>query len=188
MKSGTTRPTLIAAALLTMGIGHAAGAQTPAQDWITPAIPGFGAVRPLPQARYRPSGHDQIKVVFDVHRAAPQADRINPALERVAATINAYVAGGTPLDQLKLVAVIAGAATPAALDDAHYRQRFGRPNPNLPLLAALTKAGVDIVVSGQSLARQRFADDWIAQPVALALSSATTLTLLEQQGYAALVL
>ncbi len=44
---------------------------------------------------------------------------------------------------------ILGAATPAVRDDAHYRAKLHVDNPNLPLIAALKKAGIEVGMCGQ---------------------------------------
>ena len=81
------------------------------------------------------------------------------------------------------MAVAYGPATPLALNDAQYRAKFGVANPNLPLIAELRKAGVDVSVCGQAVAEHDFQYDWVDKSVTLALSGLTTVTTLEHQGY-----
>ena len=89
-----------------------------------------------------------------------------------------------PLDHLKFVAVLHGAATAAALDNAHYKQQFGVDNPNLEIIRKLRAAGTDVAVCGQAMAEHHFQYEWIAPNVTLALSALTTITVLENEGYA----
>lgn len=147
-------------------------------------IPDAGHFHPLPKAAYQPDRQAIYKVVFSLDKAAAKPDTLNPGLDRLARTVNLYAQAGVPLDHLKFVAVIAGGATPIALDDAHYRKKYGVANPNLAVITELRKAGVDMVVCGQAVAGFGFQDDWIAPQVTLALSALTTITELEQQGYA----
>ncbi|KAK0331879.1 hypothetical protein LTR94_027152, partial [Friedmanniomyces endolithicus] len=105
------------------------------------------------------------------------------ALDRVARTVNLYVASGVPLKNLKFVAVAYGEATPLVLNDAQYRAKFGVANPNLPLVEQLRKAGVDVSVCAQAVAEHDFQDDWVDKSVTLALSGLTTVTTLEHDGY-----
>ena len=98
--------------------------------------------------------------------------------------MNLYVASGVPLSRLKFVAVASGSATSLALDDAHYRAKFGVPNPNLPLIAELKKDGITIAVCGQAMAEHHFENDWIDPRVTLSLSALTTVITLPQAGYA----
>ena len=109
---------------------------------------------------------------------------MSPSLDHVARTVNLYVSAGVPLSHLKFVAIAAGAATPIALNDAQYRKKYGVANPNLPLIAQLRKAGVDVAVCAQAVAEHDFQYDWVDSQVTVALSALTTITELQQQGYA----
>ena len=138
----------------------------------------------LPQAAYQPDAKATYKVVFGFTGAAAKPDQVSPGLERVARTVNLYVHAGVPLKHLHFVAIAYGAATAIALDDAHYQKQYGVPNPNLPVIAQLRKAGVAVAVCGQAVAEHEYQYDWIDQRVTLALSALTTITELQQQGYA----
>ncbi|MDO1528908.1 DsrE family protein [Fulvimonas sp. R45] len=168
-------PLLVGALGLLLG---AAAAAAPAQ-----AITAAGNFHPLPHAAFQPDRNATYKVVFGMTKPG-KPDQVNPALERVARTVNLYAAAGVPLDHLKFVAIAYGPATALVLDDAHYRAKFGTANPNLPVIAQLRKAGVTVAVCGQAVAENHFQDDWVAKDVDVALSALTTITELEQQGYA----
>jgi intracellular sulfur oxidation DsrE/DsrF family protein len=150
----------------------------------TLAIQSAGQIYPLPQSAYQPDRKMTHKVVFGLTKAADKPDQLNPALDRVARAVNLYVSAGVPLDHLKFVAVAYGPATTIALDDAHYREQYGTANPNLPVIEELRKAGVDIAVCGQAIAGHHYQYDWVDPHVTLALSALTTLTELQQKGYA----
>jgi intracellular sulfur oxidation DsrE/DsrF family protein len=162
--------------LLTCGI---AAAQTAPQ-----VITAAGAYHPLPKAAYQPDRNATYKVVFALTKAADKPDQINPGIERVARTVNLYAAAGVPLDHLKFVAVAYGQATGLVLDDEHYKAQFGSINPNLAVISQLRKAGVDVAVCGQAMAEHHYPDEWASKDVTLSLSALTTITVLEQQGYA----
>jgi intracellular sulfur oxidation DsrE/DsrF family protein len=168
-------------------VATAAAAAEP-EFWTTPAIAGYGRMHPLPQAAYRPDAGSRYKIVFDLTAAAKNPADVNPALDRVAKTVNLYVASGVPLSHLKFVAVAHGPATALALDDEHYRALFGVANPNLPLIAALRKAGVDVAVCGQAVAELKYDYAWLDKSVTLSLSALTTITTLESAGYVLLPL
>jgi intracellular sulfur oxidation DsrE/DsrF family protein len=151
--------------------------------WTTPAIPGYGKMHPLPQAAYKPNPHETYRIVFGLTAAPKTPGDVNPALERVARTVNLYASAGVPLSQLKFVAVAYGPATALALNDVQYKAAYGMDNPNLPLLRLLRKAGVDVAVCGQAVAEHDFQYDWIDSSVTVSLSALTTITTLEQAGY-----
>lgn len=155
---------------------------------VTPAIPGYGAIHVLPEGPTKLPQNGMTKVVFGVTSASADRSQVNPALDRVANAINLYVAGGTALDRMKIVAFVYGEATNAVLSNEHYRAKFGTDNPNLKLIQELRAAGVDVVVSDQALAKQQFDSSWIVHDVTLAQSSLTFMSTLEQQGYAVMAL
>ena len=160
-----------------------AGAVAADGFWINPTIEGAGRIHPLPQAHYQPDPKASYKVVFSL-TGAGKPDQVNPGLQRVARTVNLYTEAGVPLKHLHFVAVASGAATALALDDAHYLAAFGQANPNLPVIARLRAAGVDVAVCGQAVAEHDYPFDAIDRHVTLALSALTTVTELQQQGYA----
>lgn len=174
---------LLAIALLILGVSEAKAADVNQGFWITPAITGYGRMHPLPKAAYKPAAGQTYRIVFALTAEPKTPGEVNPALDRVARTVNLYVASGVPLSRLKFVAVAYGPATPLALDDAHYRATYGVPNPNLPLISLLRKAGVDVAVCGQAVAEHQYEYAWVDSSVTLALSALTTITSLEQQGY-----
>lgn len=177
-----------AAAVFVVGSLGVAAAAEPDGFWTTPAIAGYGRMHPLPQAAYKPDASQTYKVVFSMTAGSKVPGDVNPALERVARTVNLYVASGVPLSHLKFVAVASGEATSLVLNDAQYKVAYGVENPNLKLIALLRGAGVDVAVCGQAVAEHKFQYDWVDSQVTLALSALTTITTLEHQGYSLVAL
>jgi len=158
----------------------------PDLGWTAPAVSGYGKIHYEANAAFQPNAALSNKVVFKVSRGAEKRDQVNPALEQVAQVVNTYVAAGVPVQQLKFVVAVNGEATPAMLDNAHFKARFGMDNPNLPLISELKKQGVQVTVCDQALAWHRHDPHWIAEPVIHTLSALTTVTTLQNQGYALL--
>ena len=152
--------------------------------WQTPVIHDAGQIHPLPHAAYQPDPDATYKVVFALTRGSDDPARINPGLQRVARTVNLYANAGVPLGHLKFVAIASGPATAIALDDAQYKKQFGVANPNLPVIRELRKDGIDVAVCGQAVAEHHYQYDWVSRDVTLALSALTTITGLQQKGYA----
>jgi intracellular sulfur oxidation DsrE/DsrF family protein len=161
----------------------AAGEPAPQESWQTPALVGVGKEHPLPQAAYQPQPQETYDVVFSITKTADTPTEINPSLQHVARVVNLYTSAGVPLSHLKFVAMIYDQAADAALDDGHYHQKYGVDNPNLGLIRTLRNAGIDVAVSGETIADQQERNQWIAPQVTLALSGLTTITNLEHQGY-----
>jgi intracellular sulfur oxidation DsrE/DsrF family protein len=182
MKS--TQKIVLSAIMVAWGAAALAADVALAQEfWQTPALEGVGKMHPLPGAAYQPEKNETYKIVFSV-QAGSKPNEINPSLDHVARAVNLYASAGVPLNHLKFVAVMYGAATDAALDNEHYRQKYGVDNPNLALIRKLRNAGVDVAVCGQAAAEHGDRYEWIAPEVTLSLSALTTITTLEHLGYA----
>jgi len=152
--------------------------------WQTPTITDAGKIHALPQAAYQPDPGATYKVVFAMTRPSDDPARVNPSLQRVARTVNLYANAGVPLKHMKFVAVASGGATAMALDDAHYKKHYGVANPNLPVIRQLRADGIDVAVCGQAVAEHGYKYDAVSKDVTLALSALTTITELQQKGYA----
>jgi intracellular sulfur oxidation DsrE/DsrF family protein len=175
----------IASIMIVFGFAFASGSAMAADNfWQTPAIKSAGRIHPLPQSAYQPSREATYKAVFWLTKAADKPDKLSPALERVARTVNLYVNAGVPLNHLKFIAVASGPATAIALDNAHYHKQYGTANPNLPVIKELREAGIDITVCSQAVAEHHYQYDWIDSHIRLALSALTTIIDLQQKGYA----
>jgi intracellular sulfur oxidation DsrE/DsrF family protein len=172
------RAALVGLVLATAAVGAAAADP----DWINPVIQDFGAVVSLPDAGMQPSKDVDYKVVFNVTGGGPN-DKINPSLDRVARTVNVFASAGVPLSHLHFVAVVHGPATPAVLDNEHYREKFSVDNPNVKLISELQKAGVKVVVCGQALVHNKFPHEWVNRHVEITLSALSDVIILEHQGY-----
>lgn len=152
--------------------------------WQAPVITAAGRMHPLPDAAYQPDRAATYKVVFALTRGSDKPGEVNPGLQRVARTVNLYASAGVPLDHMKFVAVASGPATNIALDDAHYEKQYGVANPNLPVIRELRKDGIDVAVCGQAVAEHHYQYNWVDKNVTVALSALTTITELQQKGYA----
>ena len=149
---------------------------------VHPVIAGHGGVVPRPQAAHQPQAG--AKVVFDV-TGANKPSEIHKSLDRVARLLNLYGAAGLTERDVKISLVLHGEATHAAMTDAAYRNRFGiDANPSLPLVRKLKTLGVEILVCGQALNYQGYADEDVAQEIAIAAAALTAVINLQSEGYA----
>jgi intracellular sulfur oxidation DsrE/DsrF family protein len=171
-----------AAVVSALGMLAATGVQAQEWNWTNPVIKEFGAVVPRQDAALQPDKNADYKVVFNV-TAWATPDKVQPGLERVARSVNLFASAGVPASHLHFIAVIHGPATPAVLDDSHYREKFSVDNPNVKLIAALKNAGVQVVVCAQALATFKFPDGWVDPDVEVTLAALTDLIILQQQGY-----
>lgn len=149
--------------------------------FVFPVVEGYGGVVPLPAAAEQPA--TGTKVVFDVTAAATEAGKPVPGLERAATLLNLAGASGLKPGQVEAVVVLHGDATFAALTDEAAKEKTGRPNDSGVLLARLTKAGVRVLVCGQSLERKGIDPKAVRADVTVAASAVTAVANLQQKRF-----
>lgn len=182
------RVVLVSLLMLSFATGASAAAvpgswNPPADFWSTPTIAGYGRIHYESSFAFQPQADQSYKIVVALTSGAAKPEQVSPALDHVARIVNLYVAAGVPLAHLKIVGIAYGAATPAVMDNAHYRARYGVANPNLKLISELRKAGVTVAVCAQAVAEHHIKYDWVSKEVTIALSGLTTVTVLEHDGY-----
>ena len=147
-----------------------------------PIVEKYGGVLPRPRATEQPRAG--AKVLLDVTADSKPGD-VNKGLDRVARLLNLYGVAGLKASDVKIVVVLHGEATKAALHDAAYQRRFDNPtNPNLPLIKALKEAGVEVLVCGQALNYKNYADQEVADGVTIAASALTAVVNRQSDGFA----
>jgi len=181
----TLRPALLsAAAIVGIATSGFAGATQSAGFWQYPAIKGYGPEHVWPGVVERPQARATYKALFDLTQGKAAADKVNPGLDHIARTINIFAAAGVPLRQLKFAVIIHGPATQIVLGAAAYQAKFGHPNPNLAVIAALRKAGVDLMVCGNALGDMHLTPAQVNPDIHVALSALSTVIILQNRGYA----
>ncbi|MFD1104480.1 DsrE family protein [Sphingobium olei] len=150
-----------------------------------PAIVGYGKTFPTDGAQTRPDAKLRYRVLFNITKAAPSPDKLNPSLEKVARFVNLLAIDGVKPSPGDIVAIVHGPATPSILQNAAYgRKAGGKPNPNLELLTKLKAAGVTVAVCDQALHGQGFQSEDVVQEVRIDVSALTTLATLQLKGWA----
>jgi intracellular sulfur oxidation DsrE/DsrF family protein len=158
-------------------------------QWGAPAaavIPEAGGYVPIPNAAVPLDQKRTYRAIYDATRTAKKPAQLVPALNMAGAGLNAFAAAGAPLHNAKFAVVFHGPAIDGILDDAHYRVKYGVPNPNLEVLAKVTKTGVEIFVCGQNLVHENIDPKVISPDVTVASSAQIVLMTYQNNGYALL--
>jgi len=146
-----------------------------------PVIKGYGGVVPLPKSAEQP--RKGVKVVFDVTGGGGLSE-LNKGVERAARLLNLYGTAGLAPTDVKIAVVLHGDATKVSLDDASYAKRFGgETNPNQRLFTELDKAGVEVLVCGQSLHAKGYSVDEVTRSIRIALSAMTAVSNRQADGF-----
>ena len=149
-----------------------------------PLIEGFGRHVDLPNADFVMRTDDNIyKVAFEIFQPLNAPERPHMRLEAAARFMNMHAHAGIPQEDLQVKLVLHGGGTRAAMTNEAYRERYEMDNPSLPLLEALSDAGVEIFLCEQSRVLNGLDANEVSAPVKSALSAMTAVVTLQADGY-----
>ena len=155
-----------------------------AQSAQTLPVPGIEAAKEVPGAKELPDPNMTYKVVFDIGKAAPKIEDVNPGLETVARYLNTLAKTGVPADHRKIAVVFHQGGTEIVENNEAFKARNnGHDNPNIALIQSLKKAGVDFRVCGQAVLGSKIDPKTIQPEIELDLWALTTIVNLELRGY-----
>ncbi len=160
-----------------------------AQGWpapVAPAVPQADGYVVIPHAAIAPDPNFDYRALFDATKMPSKPDAIVPALNAAGGQLNDLVAGKVPRGRQHFTVVFHGPAVDGILDDAHYKQKYGIPNPNLPVLAEMKKRGVELFVCGQHLAAEKIDPKTLSTLVTVAADAYLVLITYQQRGYGAM--
>jgi len=164
------------------------GAPSPSR-WPAPASPAVAEADgyvTIPGAAVPPDAVTVYRTIFDATRAAADPKQLLPAVNMAGSELNALAASGVPISHARFAVVFHGAAIDGLLDEAHYRAKHRVGNPNLPAIAALKKAGVELFVCGQQLAADDVDPGTLTPDVVVASDALIVLMTYHDKGYAIL--
>ena len=169
------------AAILTLALGLTGSVF--AQDQKPLAVPGTAVAKEVPNAGELPDPSLTYKVLFDVSKAAPKIDQVNPMLEGLARYVNTLDKWGVPADHRKIAAIFHQGGVQAILTNEAFKERNGHDNPNIALIQALKKAGVEFHLCGQGMLANKIDPKMVLPEVQVDLWAAVTIVNFETRGY-----
>jgi intracellular sulfur oxidation DsrE/DsrF family protein len=155
-------------------------------DPVAPVVPQADGYVPIPKAAVPPEAGLVYRAIFDATRGASDPKQILPALNMAGSELNALAASGVPLSNAKFAVVFHGSTIDGLLDETHYRAKYRVGNPNLAVIAALKKSGVELFVCGQQLAAQDVDLATLTPDVLVASDALIVLMTYHEKGYAIL--
>ncbi len=168
---------------LALAQGEPGATKPAAPKWIYPAIPDFGGVHPREDAAVRPEPKEDYKIFVDVVSDHQDKSGNFVALNRLARIVNLMAYAKVPPEHVHIVALFDGKTAFASLTDSYYRKRFDMDNPNLAIIHALNKAGVEMLVCSQAMAGLGLPDEAIDPAVTISLSALTDSIVFGHRGY-----
>lgn len=157
-----------------------------AQERLNPIVNPYGGIFEIEDATVKADPNLEYKIVIDLASGAEDTKEFNWHLNNVARLLNLHAVAGVPKENLHVVVAVHASATYSILNDKAYKKEYGIDNPNTGLINALTEAGVEMVVCGQSLIARDIDYDDLNENIDLAVSMLTTVTTHQLKGYALL--
>ncbi len=148
-----------------------------------PVIKNYGGIYDIPEATVKPEATKTYKIIVDLVTGDDNPGNLSWSLNNVARMINLHAIGGVPAENIHVVLAVHGGMTTSLLNDKAYQARFQVTNPHIELYNALHKAGVRIIVCGQSMKSRGVNADQLLDTVEIATSMLTTVSTFQQKGY-----
>lgn len=155
-----------------------------AQDIRFPVITGYGGVAPVNVDVDVVDTSAAHNIVAELVSPAASNDAPHQYLQMVARWVNLFAHNGVPRKRLHIVVVAHGEGAYALLNDAAYRTRYGKDNPNTELLQKLAEAGVDMLFCGQTMAIRSITREELAPQCRVVLGMVTAVVPYQLKGYA----
>ncbi len=171
---------LIAATLATPTLAANWPARTPGP---IAGAPGYVQIPNV--AVPRDPAHD-YKALFHGSKAPADPGKPHGVLMAIGAQMNGLLLGNVPASNLHFAAIFSGPGADTLLTDDAYRAKHGIANPNLPLIAALVKAGLKLYVCGQFMAGADLPRSALIPEVEVAEGATLVKIRLANEGYAIL--
>lgn len=147
-------------------------------------VPGVEPAKDIAGAKEVPDAKTEYKVLFDVGKAAATPSDVNPMLQAAARYLNTLAHVGVPPEHRKLAVIFHQGGTNAILKNDEYKKRNnGKDNPNIAIMQALKKAGVEFHVCGQAVLAAKIDQKDIQPEVEVDLWALTTIINMELRGY-----
>jgi len=148
-----------------------------------PVIQDYGATYEVPHPDLVTDIDSEFKVIFDVDKSSEDKSEVNRYIEVAARFLNMHARAGMKPEQLKVAMTIHAGAAQDVLNNEVYKAKYGVDNPNFKLINDLSKAEVDIIICGQSAAKNNMSREDINPNVKIALSATTALIQYQNKGY-----
>lgn len=146
-------------------------------------IPDFGKTFKVDNPEIKTDTSAILKVIFDVAKSPEDSSQINSYIVTAARFLNMHADAGMDISQLKVALTIHGGAWKDILTDDVYLEKYGTKNPNTTLIQQLTKAGVEIILCGQTANFRKVSRADANPDVKFALSAMTALLQYQNNDY-----
>jgi intracellular sulfur oxidation DsrE/DsrF family protein len=152
-----------------------------------PVIEGFGPVFSVPADSLNLEADKPYKIVMDIGKGPDDPSELNRSIETAARFLNMHARNGIKPENLQLAIVLHGSATRNALNQQAHMEHFKTDNGSKDLVEALSAAGVEIYVCGQSAGYYGYRAEHLLSGLNMSVSAMTAHVRLQSEGYQAIL-
>lgn len=150
------------------------------------AVPGYPVAREVPGAHELPDPTLDYKIAWGIGQGADDmTTQVNPSLPTLARYVNTLAKWGVPASKRHIV-VIFHQRSPdfdIVMSNKAFKAKYGKDNPNIPLITALKQAGVEFRACGQAVLGREIAMDDVNPDIQVDLWAMTSFMNLQMKGY-----
>ena len=150
------------------------------------AVPGYPVAVDVPGAHELPDPALDYKIVWGIGRGAKdRKTQINPALPTIARYVNTLAKWGVPVAKRHII-VIFHQRSPdfdIVMSNGAFKAKYGKDNPNITLISALKRAGVQFRACGQAVVGRKIDPKDVNPDIQVDLWAMTSFMNLQMKGF-----
>jgi intracellular sulfur oxidation DsrE/DsrF family protein len=150
------------------------------------AVPGYPVAVDVPGAHELPDPALDYKIAWGIGQGAEDpATQINPNLPTIARYVNTLAKWGVPKEKRHIIVMFHQRSPDfdIVLSNAAFKAKYGKDNPNVPLVAALKRAGVEFRACGQAVVGRKIAAKDVNPDIQVDLWAMTSFMNLQMRGF-----
>lgn len=150
------------------------------------AVPGYAVAVDVPNAHELPDPTLDYKIAWSIAQGAEDpTTEINPTLPVIARYVNTLAKWGVPESKRHIIVMFHQRSDDfdVVLGNHAFKAKYGKDNPNIALIAALKKAGVEFRACGQAVVGRKIAPKDVNPDIQIDLWAMTTFMNLQMKGY-----
>ncbi|WP_340153283.1 DsrE family protein [uncultured Marivirga sp.] len=155
-----------------------------AQEAQFPIVEGYGGIYKIQDVVEELQEGEKVKVIVEVVSGNETPEKHSFWVNNIARLMNLHGIEGVSAEDLQVKIIVHGSAVFDLLSNGNYFEKYRIPkNPNIPIWEALSNAGAEVIICGQSLIARELGRDEIWENTQVATSALTTITKNVADGY-----
>jgi intracellular sulfur oxidation DsrE/DsrF family protein len=150
------------------------------------AVPGYAVAVDVPGAHELPDPSLDYRIVWGIGQGADDHTKeVNPALPTIARYVNTLAKWGVPLEKRHIIVMFHQRSDDfdIVMTNEAFKARYGTDNPNIPLITALKKAGVEFRACGQAVVGRKIDAKAVNPDIQIDLWAMTSMMNLQMRGF-----